>query len=199
MATRRRIAIFPGTFNPPTIAHIALIEASAQVADRVVAVLPRAFPHKTYEGPTVDERIAMLSAVRPETPFDVSVTDGGLFLDIAREFRSRHPNGDFWFVCGRDAAQRIVEWDYGRPGVIDEMLREFGLLVAARQGEYKPPRDIAHRVEPLVLRSDMSHVSASEVRSRIERGQEWRHLVPEQVVPLVSRYYAPRPSRNRSE
>jgi nicotinate (nicotinamide) nucleotide adenylyltransferase len=196
MAQPRRIAIFPGSFNPPTTAHVALIQAAARHADRVVAVLPRAFPHKTYDGPTLHQRIAMLQAIGPHPSFDVQVTERGLFIDIAREFREQRPEDDFWFVCGRDAAQRIVEWDYGRPGAVEEMLREFGLLVAARQGEYTPPPHIAHRVQSLVVPAGLSEVSATEVRARIQRGDEWRHLVPEPVVPLVSRYYAPRPSRN---
>ena len=43
------------------------------------------------------------------------------------------------FLCGRDAAERIANWDYGRPGAFLEMLRQFDILVAARAGEYCPP------------------------------------------------------------
>jgi len=196
---RRSIAIFPGSFNPPTNAHVALIQSAAREVDRVFAVLPRAFPHKSYSGPSLDERLSMLDAARAVAPFETRVTEGGLFIDIAREFRAHHPAVDIWFVCGRDAAQRIVEWDYGHPAAIVGMLDEFGLLVASRQGEYKAPEHIAARVRRLSVSPDVDGISATQVRTLIERGEPWEHLVPEAVAPLVSRYYAPRPSQSTSE
>ena len=83
------------------------------------------------------------------------------------------------FLCGRDAAERIVNWDYGRPGAFLEMLREFDLLVAARSGEYFPPQDLLASFCRLELNGAFDHVSASEVRSRIANGEPWEHLVPE--------------------
>ncbi len=32
------------------------------------------------------------------------------------------PATELSFICGRDAAERILHWDYGRPGVVEEML-----------------------------------------------------------------------------
>jgi hypothetical protein len=41
-------------------------------------------------------------------------------------------------MCGRDAAERIVGWDYGDGPPIQDQLNEFRLLVASREGEYSP-------------------------------------------------------------
>ena len=35
--------------------------------------------------------------------------------------------------------ERVLGWDYGRKGVVEEMLREFEMLVASRSGEFSPP------------------------------------------------------------
>src|ERR1039458_5080843 len=45
-----RLGVLPGTFNPVTVAHLALAEAALTIVDEVVFVLPRQFPHKTYSG-----------------------------------------------------------------------------------------------------------------------------------------------------
>ena len=186
---RQRVGIIAGSFNPPTRAHLALARAGLAEVDRVVWAIPRQFPHKTFDGATLDERVAMLEAIASEEPgFEVEVSSGGLFIDIARECRARRDDADIWLLCGRDAAERIVDWDYGDPRVVDEMFEEFGLLVAPRGGIYVPPQRFAHRVRPLGLEG-CEQVSSTEVRQRVKTGQEWRHLVPEPVIPLIERIY----------
>ena len=190
MSLPMRIGVFPGSFNPPTNAHLALIRAARTRLDRVVAVMPRAFPHKQYDGPGLDQRLALLEAARADADFEVAVTERGLYIDIARELRAIWgKSADLWFVCGRDAAQRIVEWDYGQPNAIEGMLDEFGLLVASRQGEYTPPPALSHRVRSLIVDPQYDAVSATEVRSRIADGEPWEHLVPPSTIDLVRQFY----------
>jgi nicotinic acid mononucleotide adenylyltransferase len=68
-----------------------------------------------------------------------------------------------------------------------DQLREFQLLVAARQGGYQPPSELRDRIQPLAMEEDW--VSATEVRDRIRAGQPWEHLVPGAIVALVRRAY----------
>jgi nicotinate-nucleotide adenylyltransferase len=185
-----RLAILAGSFNPPTLAHLALAEAALTTADEVLFVLPRIFPHKEYVGASLDERVAMLrAAVAGNQRWAIGIADQGLFIDIAREAREHYPRSDLWFVCGRDTAERIVDWDYGDPYAFAGMLDSFGLLVARRQGEYLPPAEFAHRIKPLPLESYDSH-SSTEVRERIRQGDAWRHLVPESIADEVERIYS---------
>ena len=121
--------------------------------------------------------------------YRIEVTGGGLFIDIARELRLKHPDSELSFVCGRDAAERILNWDYGEAGFAERMLEEFGLLVAARQGEFTAPEPFKHRVVPIRLEGEFDHVSSTEVRQRIQSGGRWEHLVPEQIVELVWEVY----------
>ena len=69
------------------------------------------------------------------------VADGGLFVEIAREAREQYPGADIYLLCGRDAAERILTWDYGDPDFARKMLQEFKLLVAPRVGSYEPPAE----------------------------------------------------------
>ena len=191
-AVTRRLGILAGTFNPPTRAHLALARAAAGHVDEVLFVLPREFPHKTYEGASFDDRIEMLRlAVADDPRFSIASTHRGLFIDIARECRDVYGDASLSFLCGRDAAERIVNWDYGRPGAFQAMLDVFDLRVASRRGDYQPSPELAHRIHPLPMETDYDEVSATDVRERIEHGRPWEHLVPESIVPLVGRIYRP--------
>jgi nicotinate-nucleotide adenylyltransferase len=186
----KRLAVFPGTFNPVTVAHVALARAALDHVDEVVFVLPRVFPHKDYCGASFADRIAMLEAALDDPPFSIATAGGGLFLEIARECRSAYGREvAISFLCGRDAAERIGGWDYGRPGVFGEMLAEFGLLVAARDGSYRAPEELAAAVRRLDV--DAGAVSATDVRDRAARGDVWEHLVPAGARPIARRVYSP--------
>ena len=189
-----KLGILPGAFHPPTRAHLALARAALAEVDELVFVLPRAFPHKQYEGVGLAERARLVAAATAGEPrFSVAVSEGGLFIEMARECRDAYGAGlELWFVCGRDAAERIVNWDYGWPGAIEEMLKEFGLLVAERDGRYEPPRELAARIRHLRVGEDCSGVSATEVRRRIAAGEAWEELVPESIRDEVRRLYRAR-------
>src|SRR5919202_1815572 len=80
-----QLCVFPGTFNPPTRAHLALARAAVLHADEVLFVLPRVFPHKRYEGAGFADRVRMLEAAAAEPRFSIAASESGLFIDIARE------------------------------------------------------------------------------------------------------------------
>jgi nicotinate-nucleotide adenylyltransferase len=186
-----RLGVLPGTFNPITVAHLALARAALSCVDEVVFVLPRVFPHKQYSGTSFQDRIGMLqAALGGEPAFSAATSELGLFAEIAAECRECYGTATrLTFLCGRDAAERIAGWDYGRRGTFAQMLAEFDLLVAARHGEYDPPEALRPAVRRLELVGAFDHVSATEVRERISRGEPWEHLVPEAIRGQVRRIY----------
>jgi nicotinate (nicotinamide) nucleotide adenylyltransferase len=188
----QRLAILPGTFNPPTIAHLALARAALAHAGEVLFALPQVFPHKPYEGAAFEHRLEMLRQATVHEPrYSIASTETGLFIDIAHAIQPHYSGARLSVVCGSDAADRIVNWDYGRPDAIREMLDEFDLLVASRRGEYQPPAGLAQHIYPLALDSDYSEVSATEVRDRLAAGRPWEYLVPDSIRELVRRFYSP--------
>jgi nicotinate-nucleotide adenylyltransferase len=186
-----RLGVLPGTFNPVTVAHLALAEAALAVVDEVVFVLPRHFPHKTYSGAGFEQRAELLQmALEAEPRFSAAASEGGLFVEIARECREAYgTNVRLRFLCGRDAAERIANWDYGHAGAFSEMLAGFDFLVAARDGEYRPPESLSASFARLELNGAFDHVSASEVRARISSGQPWEHLIPAAVRRRAGEIY----------
>ncbi len=193
-APPRSLGILPAAFNPPTRAHLALARAALGTVDEVLFVLPRQFPHKPYEGATFDERVEMLLAATRNEPcfprFSIAASERGLFVDIAEECREAYGEAvRLMFICGRDAAERIVSWDYGEPDAFQRMIAQFELLVAPRDGHYEPPAEIRDRVCILEVDDDIGLVSASGVRERLRAGAPWEHFVPAEIVPLVRAIY----------
>jgi nicotinate (nicotinamide) nucleotide adenylyltransferase len=186
-----RLGILPGAFNPPTRAHLALAQAAGHL-DEVLFVLPRELPHKRYSGVTFEERLELLlKAVAGEPRFAVAASEGGLFIEIARECREAYGDGtSLSFLCGRDAAERIVSWDYGQPGAFRKMLDEFDMLVASRNGDYTPPPALQHRIHALELGEKCDHIAATEVRERIGQDDSWRELVPPSIAEEVMKLYS---------
>jgi len=116
-----------------------------------------------------------------------AISEGGLFIEIAQECRAAYgPGVQLAFVCGRDAAERVVGWDYGKTNAINQMLETFQLLVACRQGAYEPPAHLRQYIRALALPADLNAVSASDVRRRIRERAPWQHLVPDAIVPILN-------------
>lgn len=183
------IAILPGSFNPPTRAHVALAEAVLADVDAVLFALPQDFPHKGWDGARREERLQMLERIAQRHPrFGVLLTSGGLFIEMAREVRHRWPQAKVSVICGRDAAERIIGWQYDPGDSIEKQLNEYRLLVAERQGVYDVPLHLREQVRTITL-PGYDEISATEVRESIRSGRAWEHLVPEEVVELVGRIY----------
>jgi nicotinate-nucleotide adenylyltransferase len=188
--TPKKLGVLAGTFNPPTQAHLELAAAALFHVEEILFVIPRAFPHKEFFGATLEQRLEMLALADPGIGYSVAASDAGLFLEIARDCREHYPNDvQLCFVCGRDAAERVLQWNYGRPGAVEEMFREFELLVADRQGRFEPPPEFRDRIHTLHVRA-VDDVSSTEVRERIARGEPWEHLVPEGIVDRVRAIYS---------
>lgn len=187
----KRYGILPGAFNPPTEAHLALARAALGHVDDVIFVLPQALPHKTYSGVPFETRLELLETVTATEPrFHVAETAGGLFIDIARELKRKLPaDAELHFLCGRDAAERIVNWDYGVANAFEAMLHEFSLLVAPRNGDYEVALQHKTRIATVDLAPAYQVMSATEVRDHIREGKEWEHLVPPIIHERVRALY----------
>jgi nicotinate-nucleotide adenylyltransferase len=186
-----RLGILSGSFHPPTRAHLALAQAALEVVDAVLWTLPRQFPHKSYEGTSLEQRMEMLRLVTLNEPrFLLGVSEGGLLIEIARECQPLFPDARLSFLCGRDAAERFVSWNYMEGQSWLEMLNEFELLVAPREGQYKVPPEMRHAIYPLAVDHEWDDVSSTEVRRRIHSGEPWEYLVPAEAVEMVRKLYS---------
>jgi nicotinic acid mononucleotide adenylyltransferase len=185
--------VLAGAFNPPTVAHLALADAALARVDHVLMVLPGVLPHKAWEGTSKEQRLDMMRAVAGER-VSAGVSEGGLYIDIAREVRSMFPEAEILLVLGRDAVERLVTWHEHDPEFFREFTAEFRLLVASRQGSWEPDARVAHAAETLDAGSEWDEVSSTRVRELITCCDEgWRALVPAELHDIVLRLYSAAP------
>jgi len=98
-----RVGAYPGTFDPPTIAHLAIAEAGWRQGglDRVELVLSRSPLGKDPAVPSFKHRLQVLERVAASRPWlGVAVTDKRLIADVAAGYDAVIMGTDKWIqVC----------------------------------------------------------------------------------------------------
>lgn len=164
------IGCYPGSFNPPTVAHLAIAEAAVARAGlhRLDLVVSRsALGKEDLSIPSVSDRLEVLRAVADTRPWlDVAVTDARLICDIAQGYDVVVLGADKW------AQVRDPAW-YGesvaaRDAALSRLPR---VLVAPRAGEHPPD------VELLDVGEDLHPVSATAIRAGHPAARTW--MLPE--------------------
>ena len=95
-----RIGVYPGSFNPPTIAHLAIAEAAVEQCglDRIELVISRQTLGKLAgDLLAIEHRLEMLDGLREGRPWLApAVTDHQLIADVARDFDVVVVGADKW-------------------------------------------------------------------------------------------------------
>jgi nicotinate-nucleotide adenylyltransferase len=209
---RRSVALFGGTFDPVHAGHIAVAQAAKRRFHlEAIHFIPSSRPpHKTKLALTpFVHRYAMVAlACAERQSFLPSLAEAELdgaaphvfyTIDTVRRFRREHPDDHLFFIVGADQFLEIPTWknyavlldacDFiiaSRPGFRLEALR----LVVPPEKLGPAPAPDPHKV---VLRKSVihllttvaSHVSSTEIRERLEKGQSVRGLVPARVEEYI--------------
>jgi len=173
------IAIFGGTFDPPTLAHELIIQACLDRTDiDEIWVMPSG---KRADKPGMRSelsRLAMLYAVKTSSFSDsprLKVTDFEMRLPTPSQthktvklLREAYPEHSFWHVYGADSYHDMPSW---RGGV--ELQQVLGFLLVPRVGYELPDKSMTIRhlfVEDI-------RISSTEVREKLKRGEDIGKLV----------------------
>jgi pantetheine-phosphate adenylyltransferase len=78
-----RIAVYPGSFDPPTRGHSDLVHRSLALADRVIVAVARNSSKQPLFG--VEDRLAMLKAAIGDDPRVSYQSFEGLLVEFARK------------------------------------------------------------------------------------------------------------------
>ncbi len=133
------IAVFPGSFNPPTVAHLAIVDAAIEHhgLERLDLTVSRvALAKEHVEHPRFEERIAVIEAsVADRAKVTVVVTEAKLLVDIA--------NGYDLLILGADKWAQIQEphW-YGSDAERNAAMHALPSLAVFPRDQIEIPADI---------------------------------------------------------
>ncbi len=167
--------MYPGSFDPPTIAHVHLAEtAIAQLGlDRVdFALSARTLGKDDSRLRPIDDRMAELTAISSgNARIGVTMTPHSLVADIAEGYEV--------IILGADKWHQVLDpvW-YAGTDARNEALQRLPLVALAARPPWTMPGEDASAdppvgVDVVILDTDPSHhpVSATDVRAGRE---EWR-------------------------
>ena len=113
----KQIGLFGGSFDPPHLAHVALVEAGLEMGLDEVWVIPALPVHRVLSGHADGAtRLEWLRQVF-ESNAKVKVVDWEVsqlqptpMVDTLRRFKLEHPNIVPWLMLGADAWQGLPTW-----------------------------------------------------------------------------------------
>jgi nicotinamide-nucleotide adenylyltransferase len=202
LADVRAVGVLAGSFNPPTLAHVALA-TSAMKHGKLDAVL------WTISRVTVDKervthaslplRMITLAALLQDRLRDAAaLVNRGLYAEQAVAMRRALPRLErLAFIVGFDKIEQIVDPRYylNRDAALDQLFRQAEMLVAPRAG--RTARDLtalfgkpenrawAERVHPLPLAREWREISSSAVRQWLAEGRPITGIAPPETLALA--------------
>jgi hypothetical protein len=140
-----RTGVFPGSFNPPTTAHLAIAHAALtqHALDRVDLVLSRRPLDKEHvDRPLFEHQVSVLEAVAATRPWlGVVVTEAQLVVDMT--------DGYDLVVVGADKYAQLHDVGYYRDGAaMAEALDRLPPIAVAPRPPHPAPSDLVLDMHP---------------------------------------------------
>lgn len=183
---RNAIVVFPGSFNPPTSAHLAMLRQARAFARKqggrwwVYAALSQYSVNKeTVERMTLLDRVVLLEKTLKQRRVraGVMLLNRGLYVEQARGILSAFPETRrLFFLTGFDKIVQILDPRYytDRDAALRELFALAHLLVAPRGGDGEGElvallaqaenQPFAHAIHPLPLDERYREISSSRIR-----------------------------------
>ena len=186
MSVNSRLGIFGGTFDPPHLGHLAALRAvwATGHLDRIVVTVagdPYFKSSSTSLAPA-DIRLAMAHAAFDDLPgvevSDIEVRRVGPTYTIDTVDALSTPDLSIVLIVGADVVGQLPRWREA-----ERLSQLVEVLVL--------PRDGSAAVLPpgwrgTIVDMDPVDVSSTEVRRRLENGENPAELVPTAVVPWLT-------------
>jgi len=199
MVTRKKIALFGGTFDPVHLGHTIVAAAAAEHigAERIIFIPAKLSPLKDFLPRANDtDRFEMIAlAIAGENIFEVSDCElrrsaPSYTLDTVRQFQSKYggETSIYWLV-GADSIDELAHWN----GIV-ELIDECNLAAMYRAGCERPdfgkfePLWGRRRIEKLrqdIIPTPLVDISSTKVRNRLAAGQDVTQMLRPEVLSYI--------------
>ncbi|MBI2192917.1 MAG: nicotinate-nicotinamide nucleotide adenylyltransferase [Planctomycetes bacterium] len=194
-ASVRRLGVLDASFNPPTHAHLRMLELACEKfgLDGRLLLLAKTNVDKPVFGASLAHRLRMMEILaRGLEGSSVGVTAHGRFVDKARALRAAYgPSCSIHLILGFDTLVRLFDPKYytDPQAALGDLFREAEVLFAHRGG-FDPQAEQqllasgavkpwASRLHSLRLEAGYAGMSSTEARRRLGPGG----IGAEEVVP----------------
>jgi Cytidylyltransferase-like len=168
---RSGIGAYPGSFDPPTVAHLAVAEAAREQAGlaRIHLIVSRQPLGKAPTIPSLEDRVAVLEEMASTRPWlDVRVTDRRLIAEVADGYDA--------VVMGVDKWLQVIDesWYEGSAAARDRAVASLPRVIVAHRrltgpGYLLPGSGLPEGGLVLDLDAEVEAVSSTAVRAgRVE-------------------------------
>jgi nicotinamide-nucleotide adenylyltransferase len=197
-----KIIVFPGSYNPPTLAHLALLKQAWQFARvhgpmLVYTALSTHITDKEHvQRPLLLDRIALLETVlrKHVRHTGIILFNRGLYVEQAEAVHKAYPQvSDLYFLIGFDKILQIFDPRYyqDRDQALHELFELADFLVAPR-GEAGPEelgilldrpenKQYAAHIHALPLSAAYRYISSTNIRQALSAHEQ-------EVPPEVRRF-----------
>lgn len=184
------VGIFPGSFDPPTTAHVRMARAAldgSPLRSLIITFDLENVDKASHALPLADRIALACIAFRKIPRVGVAIASHGRFIEKARALRRSRSGGGIWFVVGADTMERILQPGfYVDPGrEIPELLRSARFAVFPRMGpaaRRERGGDDRARTVPLRLSSRLRGLSSTGVRRSLRAGRLPIGDVPDETL-----------------
>ncbi len=172
---KMKIGIFGGTFNPPHLGHVRLVnEAADRIgADRVM-IIPSCIPPHKMAGKLASgkERMEMCRLAFSGERFEISSIeldrgDKSYTVETLRELKKIYPGSELYFIIGSDMLETFTRWYCW-----EEILTLATICAASREDGFKADLSVytpEQREKILFLDIEPLEVSSTQIRVEIAK------------------------------
>ncbi len=195
----QRLGVFGGAFDPPHLAHVALVEAAvAQLQLDQVRVLPTGQAwHKPRNLSDAEHRLAMTRLAFADVPQvvvderEILRTGPSYTVDTLHELQTEYPQAQLYLLLGDDQRRSLSSWhqigEIGRIAIICAAGRDMAVRAWNEESSAaptNPPLSDTLRARIRTLEMPLMPHSATDIRVLAATEQALTGL----VFPAVERY-----------
>ena len=200
MSGPRRIGVFGGAFDPPHLAHVALVRAAIeQLQLDEVRVLPTGQAwHKPRALTDAGHRLAMARCAfegMPEVVVDereVRRSGPSYTVDTLLELAAEQPAAQLYLLIGEDQRRSLPSWhrigEIARLAIICAADRDNAVAPwSTGPGHASAPESLDAAIRP--LRMPLMPISATDIRQRLAHQRPITALVPAAVERYIYEHH----------
>ena len=184
---KEKVGLFFGSFNPIHNGHLMLANYLAEYGglDEIWFVVSPQNPFKDKKSLLADRhRLYMVEmAIKGDERFQVCdiefyMPQPSYTIDTLTRLQERHPNTDFYLICGMDNIESFKKWKN-----YEAILQYHHMMVYPRKGYSS--NELVEHPSVTVVEAPEIEVSSTFIRNAIGEGKDVRYFVPKEVYKYI--------------